>query len=182
MLSKNMKECVPKRRETLTSTDIHSTGKKTMFKKVVMLLAPFVLAQIGSFLTDSAVYAAEWSGWDKCYFTTGFGADYTPWRALIDVRSSDKAARVLQIEYGGERNNDERITLVKLQQSRFIKNDFQKIGDPVTFNSNNQTAWKSPTMSYLPFMSATFTPRKVLLTLTRADGGDKRVCTSEKWF
>ncbi len=178
LLNKNTGYCVLKPREMYPSTDIHSTGKKTMFKKFVMLLTPFALASFGSLLTDSAVHAATWTNWQKCSFTTGFFEDYTMWRALIDVRS-DLAARAIRVEYG--LSNSERISTLKLQESRIINGAIQLLTPSVTLSTFNRTsgAWWLP--SAVPWVSNLYKPRYVNVTLTRADGGN-RVCASKVPF
>jgi hypothetical protein len=162
------------------STDIHSIGKKTMFKKFVMLLTPFALASFGTLLTDSAVHAATWTAESTCYFTTGFGADYTRWRALIETRA-DGAARVIQFQYGVVSNNDEVISTARLQESRIINGAIQLLTPSVTLSTFNRTsgAWWLP--STVPWVSNLYKPRYVNVTLTRADGGN-RVCASKVPF
>jgi hypothetical protein len=175
MLNKNMEYAVPEPGKTLSSTDIYRIGEKTVFKKFAMLLSPFALASFGLLLTDSAAQAAQWTGWqNNCRFNT---IAYTPWRALIDVRSSDSAARVIQVEYGN--GNSERISTLKVQESRIINGETQWLTPSVTFSTNNQTAWRSPLISSLPWVSNAFRPRYANVTLTRAGGG---VCTSKVAF
>jgi len=174
MLNKNMEYAVPEPGKTLSSTDIYRIGKKTVFKKFARLLSPFALASFGLLLTDSAAHAAQWTGWQNCRFNI---VAYTPWRALIDVRSSDSAARVIQVEYGN--GNSEPISTLKVQESRIINGETQWLTPSVTFSTNNQTTWRSPLISSLPWVSNAFRPRYANVTLTRAGGS---VCTSKVAF
>jgi hypothetical protein len=178
MLNKNMEYGVAEPRETFSSTDIHSIGKKAMLKKFTMLLAPFALASFGSLLTDSAVHAADWTGWQNCYFSTGLAPDYTPWRAYIDVRS-DSAARAIRVQYGGERSNSERISAVTIQESRIINGANQALTPTVTINTANLTTWTSQLLTSLPWVSSAFRPRYINVTLFNADG---RTCSSRSVF
>jgi hypothetical protein len=182
LFNKNTEYCVLEPRETRSSTDINSTGKKTMFKKFVMLLTPFALASFGSLLTDSAVHAAvQWTAESRCYFTTGLGGDFTRWRALIETRPSDGAARVIQFQYGVASDNDEFIGSARLQQSRIINGSESLVGSPVTFSNISRTAWTSPIVSSFQFVSTLFRPRYVNVTLNRVDPSI-RVCSSKVAF
>ena len=182
LFNKNTEYCVLEPRETRSSTDINSTGKKTMFKKFVMLLTPFALASFGSLLTDSAVHAAvQWTAESRCYFTTGLGGDFTRWRALIETRA-DGAARVIQFQYGVVSNNDERIRSAKLEQSRIRDGRDVPVPPPVKFYPPSQpTAWTSPIVSSFQFVSTLFRPRYVNVTLNRVDPSI-RVCSSKVAF
>ena len=181
MLKKNTEYCVLEPRETRSSTDINSTGKKTMFKKFAMLLTSFALASFGSLLSDSAVHATlKWTRWDNCYFTYGWGADYTPWRALIEVRSTDYAARVVQVQYGN--GNDESISTIVLQESRKLDDgDVQLLQPPVVLRPGNRTNLTSPMLSNLPFVSTLFEPRYITVGFTRTDNTDS-TCSSYMTF
>ncbi|HEY9296013.1 MAG TPA: hypothetical protein VIQ31_06505 [Phormidium sp.] len=76
-----------------------------MFKKFAMLLAPFVLASFSPLLVNSPALAdtSYWTEPQKCWFNF---RDYTWWKARIAVRSSDKAKRVVQVEFGGDHNDE----------------------------------------------------------------------------
>jgi hypothetical protein len=162
-----MEYCVLKQRETLSSTDIHSKGKKTIFKKFATLLVPFVLASVGSLLTNSAAHARTyWTSWENCNFPSGFFSDYTPWRALIEVRSSDSAARAIKIQYGN--GNSEQIRAITIYESRYIKRNNQNLLPDVSITINNQTEWTSPSLS-LPWVSNLYHPREVNVVLTNRD-------------
>jgi hypothetical protein len=183
MVKKNTEYCVREPRETRSSTDINSTGGKTIFKKFAMLLTSFTLASFGSLLTDSAAHAAvetRWTGESVCVFPSFFGFDYTSWRALIETRA-DGASRVIQFQYGVVSNNDERIRSAKLEQSRIIRDGRNvPVPPPVTFYPPSQpTAWTSPRISSLQFVSTLFRPRYINVTLNNEDG---RSCNSRISF
>jgi hypothetical protein len=182
LFNKNTEYCALKQREMRSSTDINSTEGKTIFKKFVMLLTSFTLASFGSLLTDSAAHAAvvtRWTGQSACVFPSFFGGDYTNWRALIETRS-DGASRVIQFQYGIASTNDEHIRSAKLEQSRIIDGGEVPVSPPVTFYPPSQpTAWTSPRISSLQFVSTLFRPRYINVTLNNEDG---RRCNSRISF
>jgi len=144
-----------------------------------MLLTPFVLASFGSLLTDSVVYAAEWTDWQNCQF--GGGTDYTRWRALIDVRSSDNAARAIKVQYGYGTN--ERMSRIRIQESRIIDGGTQWLTPSVLIELNNQSTWISPLLSSLPWVSNAFRPRYINVMIVRSDGiSEEKFCTSKIAF
>jgi hypothetical protein len=72
-----------------------------MFKKFGKLLVlPFILTSLNSFLINSPADASTaWTDWSKCKYNL---RDYTWWRARVEVRSTDKAVRVVQVEFSGD--------------------------------------------------------------------------------
>jgi hypothetical protein len=89
-----------------------------MLRKLRKLLVPFVLVSVSPLLVNSPAYADTyyWTDWQKCNFSV-IKRQYTPWRAQIQVRSSDGAARPIQVEFGPYYQNDELIRTVDVSDS-----------------------------------------------------------------
>jgi hypothetical protein len=148
-----------------------------MFKKFALLLAPFVLSPLGSLLTPSAAHAQTWTGVERCVFSWwpwGGVHDYTPWRALIAVRS-DGAVRAVQVEFGLN-DNEEGISKLEVTETRMINgvNTYVQESLRTVGWSPPKTNFTSPTMS-LPWVSNLFRPRYVKVVMTQPDN---RKCTS----
>lgn len=146
-----------------------------MFKKFAILLAPFMLAPLGSLLTPSAAHAntTYWTPTKDCKFSA---RDYTRWSARIEVRSSDSAARAIQVKYGY--GNSERISRVKVWENRVIDGNSQSFPS-ITLDSGNRTDWTSPIFNPPQTWISTLGSRYVNVTLFNADG---RTCTSKIEF
>jgi hypothetical protein len=176
MFNENIECRSSEQRKRLSSANSHSLGKKTMFKKFAMLLAPFIVAPLSSLLTNSAAHSQTtstyWTNWTRCDFPAQTTADYTFWRAQIQVRSTDRAARPVRIEYGG--GGTEPIRSIVAWDSRDIN------GTPVNY-FENQLIWS--TYNYIqgispyfyPTWISTLYPRYANVQMNHRDG---RVCKS----
>lgn len=122
-----------------------------MFKKFTMVLAAFLLAPLNLVLIDSSARADTyyWTGWGRCNYNF---KDYTPWRAYVQVRSSDRAARPIQIQYGN--GNSETVLRVNAWDSstkgrvildtiQFYDTNFYKNG-LAGIRTGGATDWTSP--------------------------------------
>jgi hypothetical protein len=148
-----------------------------MFKKFAIVLAPFLFTPISLGLTHSAAHAqttAEWTPWstgssftgNQCYFSY---FDYSKWRAFIQYRQSDNAARVVRIQFSG----DEPIQVVKAYTSREVDGSPQNVlKSEFSITASGQTDWiTTPAYYGGAYVSDLFRPRYVNVTFTRT-GGD----------
>jgi len=152
-----------------------------MFKKFAIVFAPFLFTPITLGLTNSAAHAqttAQWTGWstplfprNHCYFDP---IDYSQWRAYVQYRTSDNAARVVRIEFKG----DEPLRLVEAWTSREIDGNRQEIKqNKLSISAGARTAWvTSPAHYEAPYISNLYTPRYANVRFTRTDGS---ICTAE---
>jgi hypothetical protein len=176
MFNKNIECRSLEQRKTLSLANSHSIGKKTMFKKFAILFAPFILAPLSSLLTNSAAHSQTtstyWTNWTSCEFSSLTTRDYTNWRAQIEVRSTDRAARPIRIQYGD--GNTERISSITAWDSRDINgttaNYFE---NQLIWNTNNYTSGTSP--YFYPTWISTLYPRYANVQMKNADN---RVCKS----
>jgi len=156
-----------------------------MFKKLAILLAPFLFAPISLGLTHSVAHAqttAEWTPWstgnpysisnrgNHCYFNV---KDYSKWRAFIQYRQSDNAARVVRIQFEGS----EPIQLVTTKTSRVVD------GEPLvvpksgfSMIAGGQTNWiTNPAYYEGVYVSNLFKPRYVNVEFRRTNDD---ICTA----
>jgi hypothetical protein len=153
-----------------------------MFKKLAILLAPFLFAPISLGLTHSAAHAqttAEWTPWstgsrfqgNQCYFSY---FDYSQWRAFIQYRQSDNAARVVRIQFSG----DEPIQVVRTETSRDVDGSRRIVPNSgFSITASGQTDWiTTPAYYGGAYVSDLFRPRYVNVAFTRT-GGD--ICEAE---
>jgi len=146
-----------------------------MFKKFAIVLAPFLFAPISLGLTNSAAHAqttAQWSGWGNCRFGT-LSLTKSDWRAYVQYRQSDWAARVVRIEFKG----DESLRLVEAWTSRDINGSRQHITtDKLSISAGGRTSWiTSPAYYGAPYISNLYT-RYANVKFVHTDG---RTCTGE---
>jgi hypothetical protein len=109
------------KKDILVGAYTHSR-EKIMLRKLRKLVVPFVLVSVSPLLVNSPAYADSynyyWTDWQKCTFSV-IKNQYTPWRAQIQVRRSDKAARPIQVEFGPAYQNDELISSINVSDSWF---------------------------------------------------------------
>jgi len=149
-----------------------------MFRQFRKLVVPFMLASLSPLLINSPARAdsSYWTDWHKCTFST-IKNQYTPWRARIAVRSSDGAARPVQVEFGPYYQNDEPIFKLEASDSwdtggqhRISPNTHSEYFNPALYGS------KSQNFSNLTWISKRL-PRYARIVLKHDNGRD--VCTSE---
>jgi hypothetical protein len=153
-----------------------------MFKKLAILLVPFLFAPISLGLSHSAAHAqttAAWTPWsigrlftgNQCYFD---GDDYSYWRAFIQYRESDNAARVVRIQFGG----DETIRVVQAWTSREVDGGRQVVPNSrLTITAGGRTDWiTTPAYYGGAYVSNLFTPRYVNVQFSHTNGD---ICTAE---
>jgi hypothetical protein len=146
-----------------------------MFKKFAIVLAPFLFAPISLGLTNSAAHAqttAQWSGWGNCRFSF-IPNSYSNWRAYVQYRQGDYAARVVRIEFNG----DEPLRLVEAWTSRDIDGNRQHITtDKLSISAGGRDDWTtSPAYYGAPYISNLY-KRYANVRFTRTDGS---ICTGE---
>ncbi len=157
-----------------------------MFKKLAILLAPFLFAPISLGLTHSAAHAqttAEWTPWstgspyslnrgNQCYFNFD---DYSKWRAFIQYRLSDNAARVVRIQFEGS----EPIQLVTTYTSRVVDGGDPQVVPKSGFATTaaGRTDWiTSPAYYEGVYVSNLFKPRYVNVEFRRTNND---ICTAK---
>jgi hypothetical protein len=147
-----------------------------MFKKFAILLTPFLFAPISLSLTNSAAHAqttTRWTGWGNCRFTY-VPNNYSEWRAFVQYRTSDNAARVVRIEFKG----DEPIHLVEAWISRDINGSRHHVDEPkLSISAGDRTAWvTSPAYYGAPYASNLYPRRYANVMFKRTD---RSICTGE---
>ena len=137
-----------------------------------MFLTPFVLVPLGTLITPAAAESDFTYFYDgNCIYPGGFpaGHDYTPWRAIVAQRTSDKATRVTSLSFTG----DEYITGLYLTEYRVLN------GSKTYFSSRRYgfnpalQRWQSPNLNldWMPKAGKRYTD----LTFSNKDG---RSCKS----
>jgi len=150
-----------------------------MFKKFAIVLAPFLFAPISLSLTNSAAYAqttAQWSESGNCRFPTTINDlnSYSNWRAYVQYRQSDNAARIVRIEFNG----DEPLRLVEAWNTRDIDGSRQPVDyiHRLNISAGGRDDWTTSPAYYGSAYTSNLYPRYANVRFTRTDG---RICTGE---
>jgi hypothetical protein len=150
-----------------------------MFKKFAIVLAPFLFAPISLSLTNSAAHAqttAQWTEWSgrftHCYFING--VEWSEWRALVQYRQSDYAARIVRIEFRG----DEPLRLVEAWNTRDISGSRQPVdyANRLNISAGGRKAWMTSPAYYGSAYTSKLYPRYANVRFTRTDGS---YCTAD---
>lgn len=141
-----------------------------------MFLAPFLLVPLGSVLISSAAHAqttAQSSQWGNCRFSF-VPSKYSNWRAFVQYRQSDLAARIVRIEFNG----DEALHMVEAWTTRDIPDGSRQYvnGSKLTITAGSRTDWITSPAYYGATYVSNLYPRYVNVKFTRTDGS---VCTGE---
>jgi hypothetical protein len=145
-----------------------------MLKKLAAVVTPFMLASFSSLLTPTVARAdySYWTGYQTdCRFSS---LDYTPWRVLITVRTSDNAARITQIQFGN--GNDEPIKQLQFWERRVLNGTTTTYSNQTYTFTPAITSWSKPiTTTWI----STLGNRYAHIKLTDARN---RVCTDNIEF
>ena len=116
-----------------------------MFKKFVIVIIPFVLAELSTTIISSqASVANRVTGWRPCTFST-FYNQFTPVRITKEYSSNGKAARPISIEIASE--NSEPIVQAQVWESQ----DGKRIASTIPYNLHSATGYWQHSIDNFPF-------------------------------